>query len=96
LLTVALDDRRSASTDLRVVNVDDDEPIEVVWPQGSGAEAEGQGPDGSGVKEQDYSISEFRNILGQVLEGYTVTTWDNKQVQVPALLVLHSAGKICS
>jgi hypothetical protein len=78
------------------VGVDDDEPVEVVWPQGSGMQAEGQGPDGSGVKEQDYGISEFRNILGEALKNYTVTTWDDKEVQCSALLLLYSALLNCT
>ena len=54
---------------------------------GSGIEAEGHRLDGSGVKKEDYGISEFRNILGDTLEGYTVTTNDDKQVCHMATLV---------
>lgn len=62
-----------------------DEPVKIEWPQGSGMQAEGQSPDGTGVKEQEYGISEFRDILGQALKGYTVTTYDQNEVTFPYL-----------
>lgn len=69
-------------TDTDAGTLQSDEPVKIVWPQGAGMQAEGNNPDGTGVKEQEYGISEFRNILGQALKGYTVTTYDKKEVML--------------